>query len=69
MFLNKISRQNRLIFSLINSRNFSVFQKAVLNPLPYAINGLEPVISQKLMEFHYGKHHQTYVNNLNALQE
>ena len=27
------------------------------------------MISQQLMEFHYGKHHQTYVNNLNALQE
>ena len=31
--------------------------KAVLKPLPFQINGLEPVISQKLMEVHYGKHH------------
>ncbi len=35
--------------------------------LPYAANALEPVISQKTIEFHYGKHHQTYVNNLNNL--
>lgn len=35
--------------------------------LPYANNALEPVISQHTMEFHYGKHLQTYVNNLNNL--
>ena len=33
------------------------------------MNGLEPVVSQQLMEFHYGKHHATYVNNLNALRD
>lgn len=38
-----------------------------LPKLPYAINALEPVISQKTIEFHYGKHHQAYVNNLNNL--
>ena len=53
--------------SLRGNRSFAAFQKAVLKPLPYAINGREPVISQNLMEFHYGKHHQTYVNILNAL--
>lgn len=35
--------------------------------LPYATNALEPVISQKTVEFHYGKHLHTYVNNLNSL--
>ena len=35
--------------------------------LPYAHNALEPVISEKTISFHYGKHHQTYVNNLNGL--
>lgn len=38
-----------------------------LPKLPYALNALEPVISQKTLEFHYGKHHQAYVNNLNNL--
>lgn len=38
-------------------------------PLPYPIDGLEPVISKNLMEYHYGKHHATYVNNLNGLYE
>lgn len=38
-----------------------------LPELPYAKNALEPVISEKTIEFHYGKHHQAYVNNLNNL--
>jgi len=41
--------------------------KHELPVLPYAPNALEPVISQKTIEFHYGKHHQAYVNNLNNL--
>ncbi len=38
-----------------------------LPPLPYEKNALEPVISAETIEYHYGKHHQTYVNNLNNL--
>ncbi|HBX52201.1 MAG: superoxide dismutase [Bacteroidetes bacterium RIFOXYA12_FULL_35_11] len=38
-----------------------------LPKLPYAINALEPHISQKTLEFHYGKHHLAYVTNLNGL--
>lgn len=38
-----------------------------LPKLAYALNALEPHISQKTLEFHYGKHHQAYVNNLNNL--
>ena len=38
-----------------------------LPELPYAHNALEPVISEKTISFHYGKHHQTYVTNLNGL--
>lgn len=38
-----------------------------LPKLPYALNALEPHVSQKTLEFHYGKHHQAYVNNLNNL--
>ena len=38
-----------------------------LPKLPYAINALEPYISQRTLEFHYGKHHQAYVTNLNKL--
>ncbi len=38
-----------------------------LPPLPYAENALEPIITAKTMSFHYGKHHKTYVDNLNKL--
>lgn len=38
-----------------------------LPKLPYGLDALEPHISRKTMEFHYGKHHQAYVNNLNTL--
>ena len=38
-----------------------------LPALPYAMNALEPYISQRTLEFHYGKHHQAYVTNLNNL--
>ena len=38
-----------------------------LMTLPYAQEALEPVISRETIEFHYGKHLQTYVDNLNKL--
>ena len=43
--------------------------KFSLPELPYAQNALEPIISEKTISFHYGKHHLTYVNNLNGLIE
>ena len=38
-----------------------------LPSLPYAMDALAPHISAKTLEFHYGKHHRTYVTNLNKL--
>ncbi|MBM3403762.1 MAG: superoxide dismutase [Bacteroidetes bacterium] len=38
-----------------------------LPQIPYAMDTLEPYISKRTLEFHYGKHHQAYVNNLNNL--
>jgi len=38
-----------------------------LPPLPYNESALEPYISGRTMSFHYGKHHKTYVDNLNKL--
>ena len=39
----------------------------VLPPLPYPENALEPVITARTIGFHYGKHHNGYVTNLNKL--
>ena len=49
---------------IIKSQNVMKFE---LVRLPYATNALEPVISQQTIEYHHGKHLQTYVNNLNNL--
>ncbi len=38
-----------------------------LPPLPYELDALEPFISREGMDFHYNKHHATYVKNLNDL--
>lgn len=40
-----------------------------LPPPPFPKNALAPYISERTLEFHYGKHHQAYVTNLNALIE
>lgn len=40
-----------------------------LPPLPYAQDALAPHISAETLEYHYGKHHQTYVTNLNKLTD
>src|SRR5690606_15566526 len=42
-------------------------QPFALPPLPWAEDALAPVISKQTIEFHYGKHHAAYVNNLNGL--
>lgn len=38
-----------------------------LPPLPYAMDALAPIISKETLEYHYSKHHQAYVTNLNNL--
>ena len=39
----------------------------ILPNLPYAMDALAPVMSKETIEYHYGKHHQSYVTNLNKL--
>ena len=41
----------------------------VLEPLPYAYNALEPYFDEQTMKLHHDKHHQTYVDKLNAALE
>ena len=43
--------------------------KHELPELPYAMNALEPYISQETLEYHYGKHHKAYVDKTNSLIE
>jgi superoxide dismutase, Fe-Mn family len=52
------------------SNPFAIMTQAdpfTLPPLPYADTALEPHITAKTLSFHYGKHHQAYVTNLNNL--
>ena len=56
--------------NIISSNNNIKNEKAMkfeLPKLPYAMDALAPVISQQTIELHYGKHLQTYINNLNNL--
>lgn len=53
--------------NLNNENKNKEAMKFEMPKLPYATNALEPVISQQTVELHYGKHLQTYVNNLNNL--
>ena len=46
---------------------YATHTKAEMRPLPYELGGLEPIISNQLLDFHYSKHHRTYVKNLNEL--
>lgn len=39
----------------------------VLPELPYDRNALNPIITEETFDYHYGKHHATYVNNLAGL--
>lgn len=43
--------------------------KHLMPKLPYAVDALAPVMSKETMDYHYGKHLQTYVDNLNRLIE
>lgn len=51
----------------ITNDNNKRTMKFELPVLPYATDALEPVISKQTIELHYGKHHQTYITNLNNL--
>ncbi|CAJ0759967.1 3288_t:CDS:2 [Entrophospora sp. SA101] len=56
--------------SLIKSSSYLLKRsKYTIPDLPYDYNALEPIISAEIMEVHYTKHHQAYVNGLNAAEE
>jgi len=51
------------------SGNATTAARVTLKHLPYEMGALEPIMSGTTLDFHYGKHHRTYVNNLNNLLE
>lgn len=53
--------------SINNNNQKTKAMKFELPKLPYATDALEPVIGKQTIELHYGKHLQTYINNLNNL--
>jgi len=63
-FVVAIFFQSNLFFilSFLPKQNIMAFELA---PLPYAFDALEPHFDKMTMEIHYGKHHNTYVTNLN----
>lgn len=52
-----------------SSTGIGALTKHELPKLPYAYNALEPFIDAQTMEIHYSKHHQGYVNGLNAAEQ
>lgn len=67
-FLTKIGTAGAVVTLALNESDtlFGTSQALPgisLPPLPYAQNALAPYISENTISFHYGKHHQTYVNN------
>lgn len=56
-----------MISLILNSIVMATTTGFTLQPLPYALNALEPQISSETMDYHHNKHLQTYVTNLNNL--
>lgn len=66
--INLFKKETRMSLNLDNFSSTALSgSQFILAPLPYADNALEPVISANTLSFHYGKHHKTYVDNLNNL--
>ena len=63
--------QKKIIFyKILRFNNIKIEENAMvfeLSNLPYEFNSLEPYISGRTLNFHHGKHHATYVKNLNNL--
>ncbi len=68
-FDNIFSRSKTILVSHPSHERNRNIMKHTLPALPYAIDALAPHISKETLEYHYGKHHQTYVTNLNNLIE
>ncbi|MQK21439.1 superoxide dismutase [Fe] [Escherichia coli] len=59
---NLVSSAGSFLFA--NKEVTKVTAKFELKPPPYPLNALEPIMSQRTLEYHWGKHHRSYVDNL-----
>ncbi len=62
-------QQAILLNQILHIGGITCMAKFELPALPYPANALEPHIDAQTMEIHHGRHHATYVNNLNAALE
>lgn len=62
-------KSSRHFLKQLSSATTAIACKHTLPELPYDYKALEPIISEEIMTLHHTKHHQTYVNNLNAAEE
>ncbi|PWN30619.1 Fe-Mn family superoxide dismutase, variant [Jaminaea rosea] len=69
MIRTALARSTAAASAASRSTVASLRMKHTLPKLPYDYNALEPAISAQIMEIHHSKHHNTYVNNLNAAEE
>lgn len=60
---------NQLIKKKLSTGVVGGVTRIQLKPLPYEMGALEPIMSSQIIDYHYGRHHRTYVNNLNGLLE
>jgi hypothetical protein len=66
--LSKVFNQSRIALIRCKVASFTTAAPAARisqTPLPYDLNGLEPVLTQQQMDYHYNRHHKTYVTKYN----
>ena len=64
--LNKALQQRQALMT-VSARTFTA--RIVQTPLPYELNALEPVLTQQQLDYHYNRHHKTYVVKYNEKLE
>ncbi|KAF5398953.1 Superoxide dismutase [Paragonimus heterotremus] len=67
--MNRVASCSRRFSALFSPAYTCLVNKHTLPDLPYDYNALEPTISAEIMRLHHSKHHATYVNNLNVIEE
>jgi Fe-Mn family superoxide dismutase len=64
---DRVALADRLNLKMTQANKIESTARHILPSLPYSQDALDPVISDKTIGFHYGKHHKGYVDTLNKL--